>query len=292
MAEVTPPAFLQGSADHPAKLFRRALQGLVREGVTSFNADGDMKVVESSPAAMSVRVQRGGAFVQGDDTTDQGVYFAYNDGYEAITVPAADGTNPRKDIIVAQIKDATEGVAGDTWALELIEGTPAGSPSEPATPASALKLATIDVLAGASSITNARITDRRTGAGPYMGGAAKGIVATSQTRNSTSYGDLATVGPSASVVIGPSGLALVILHAKLDNSGANTSRMSFAVSGATTVAASDVESLAQQGSNTVEASGVFMVTGLTPGTNVFTAKYRVHAGTGTFSNRQITVIPL
>ena len=167
MAEVQPPyAFQTGSIQHPAILFRRALAGIVGEGIASFNSGNkrtpdDLKVTENSPAAMSVIVARGGGYVQGDDVSDQGVYFVYNDGNKVVTVPAADASNPRKDIIVARIKDNTHGVAGDTWALELVAGTPSATPSEPALPASALKLATVDVLALATTITNARITDRR-----------------------------------------------------------------------------------------------------------------------------------
>ena len=46
------------------------------------------------------------------------------------------------------------------------------------------------------------------------------------------------------------------------------------------------------GSNTDQGSATFYVTGLTAGSNTFTAKYRVDAGTGTFANRTIVVIPL
>ena len=46
------------------------------------------------------------------------------------------------------------------------------------------------------------------------------------------------------------------------------------------------------GSNTVQGSATFYVIGLTAGSNTFTAKYRVDAGTGTFANRTIVVIPL
>jgi hypothetical protein len=34
------------------------------------------------------------------------------------------------------------------------------------------------------------------------------------------------------------------------------------------------------------------VTGLTPGSTTFTAKYDVTGGTGTFANRSIVVVPL
>ena len=42
----------------------------------------------------------------------------------------------------------------------------------------------------------------------------------------------------------------------------------------------------------VQASATYLVSGLTAGSNTFTAKYRVDASTGTFVNRNIIVIPL
>jgi putative ribosome biogenesis GTPase RsgA len=74
----------------------------------------------------------------------------------------------------------------------------------------------------------------------------------------------------------------------LNGTSTDASYMSFAVSGASTQGASDslsVETLA--GSSNVGAT--FLVNGLTPGLNTFTANYRVNGGTGTFTNRRITV---
>jgi len=46
------------------------------------------------------------------------------------------------------------------------------------------------------------------------------------------------------------------------------------------------------GTGFVQASATFYVTGLTPGTYTFTAKYRTTGGTATFANRNIIVQPL
>jgi hypothetical protein len=40
------------------------------------------------------------------------------------------------------------------------------------------------------------------------------------------------------------------------------------------------------------ASATSVITGLTPGSNTFTAKYRITGGTGTWRDRDIVVIPL
>lgn len=119
-------------------------------------------------------------------------------------------------------------------------------------------------------------------------------VATSQTTTSTSYTDLTTSGAAVTVTTGT--LALVIIHGKMENNtNAQWAAMGFAVSGATTIAAADTEALmvGNPGANAtmVSHSAVFLVT-LTAGSNTFTCKYRVTGGTGTFSNRKITVVPL
>jgi hypothetical protein len=68
--------------------------------------------------------------------------------------------------------------------------------------------------------------------------------------------------------------------------------MSFAVSGASTVPASDDRALVVAGNDLVRASATSLVTGLTAGSNTFTAQYRVNQGIGTFQVRDIIVIPL
>ena len=127
-------------------------------------------------------------------------------------------------------------------------------------------------------------------------GTTANTVATSQTTTSTTYTDLATTGPAVTVTIPASGNALVILTAsQSDGTNNQGAYMAFAVSGATTRAASDTTARIVKngtGSSAVQGSATFFVTGLTAGSNTFTAKYRVTGGTGTFLNRTIIVIPL
>lgn len=120
-------------------------------------------------------------------------------------------------------------------------------------------------------------------------------VATSQSTSSTGYTDLATVGPAVTANTGTK--ALVHFNASLSNATAtNISYMSFAVSGASTVAASDTKSLSIVNNGTVVGNShgiTFLQEGLTPGSNTFTAKYRSSAATNaTFADRNILVIPL
>ena len=116
----------------------------------------------------------------------------------------------------------------------------------------------------------------------------------SESTASTTYTDLATVGPSVSVATGTE--ALVIISAVLWNATAGSRAITaYAVSGVTTDAANDTRALMNNcgdGSNDLgRFSVVNLHTGLTAGTNVFTMKYRASANTASFDNRTITVIP-
>lgn len=116
-------------------------------------------------------------------------------------------------------------------------------------------------------------------------------VATSQTTTSTTYTDLTTVGPVVNVDTGTK--ALVFLKASILNATSGTlTHMGFAVSGTSTIAASDAFSIDGTTTTAFRIGGAFIVTGLTPGTNTFTAKYRVSAATtGTFADRDLIVLP-
>lgn len=128
-------------------------------------------------------------------------------------------------------------------------------------------------------------------------GAATSSIATSEASAAQTFADLATPGPAVTVDIGANGMALVLVTCRL-GSNSNTSGQAvagFAVSGATTVAAADGDSLIYQVySSGARHQGTFakLVTGLTPGSNTFTMKYRVTSDTGTFLSRRLTVIPL
>lgn len=120
------------------------------------------------------------------------------------------------------------------------------------------------------------------------------IVSASETTTSTSFTDLATTGPSVTVSTGTA--ALVFLSAQIsNNTTGNISLMSYDVTGASTTAASDTFGIMLQagGANQfVRAGHALIHSGLTEGSNIFTAKYRVTATTGTFVDRRINVVPL
>jgi len=119
-------------------------------------------------------------------------------------------------------------------------------------------------------------------------------VDTNESTASTSYTDLTTTGPAVTVTTGTK--AIVHFGAELYNSsGGGRSRVAVAVSGASTIAASDAKALQFESSNAndnLAASRTVMFTSLTAGSNTFTLKYNVATGTGNFLYRHIIVDPL
>jgi hypothetical protein len=113
----------------------------------------------------------------------------------------------------------------------------------------------------------------------------------SSTTTATSYGNLGD-GVSTSVTTTTGTSALVMIYANFFNSGATNTWVSFAVSGATTIAASDSMSLMQNHTGGRRYGTPFYLDGvLNPGSNTFTLKYKVSGGTGTYTTRRIGVIP-
>ena len=116
--------------------------------------------------------------------------------------------------------------------------------------------------------------------------------------NTASYIDLATVGPSVTITTGTT--AIISISTTVQESANDTTQawMSFAVSGASTIPASDTNSIT---CSMTSISGVFgsisrtmKITGLTAGSNTFTAKYKatcLGSGVIQFSNRDLVVYP-
>lgn len=122
------------------------------------------------------------------------------------------------------------------------------------------------------------------------------FVGTSDTTPSTGYTDLGTPGPTVTCVTGTMAWVFTSAFAN-NNTDPSSTSFSHDITGATTSAASDNHRGVYVRDNTGSLSGSrFTVgslrTGLTPGSNVFTMKYKVSGGTGTFSERSIAVLPL
>ena len=96
-------------------------------------------------------------------------------------------------------------------------------------------------------------------------------VSTFESTTSTTYTNLTTVGPSVTLVTGTA--AMISFGAGINTPSGQNANLSFAVSGATTLAASDTNSVAAggvTGGMFVTGSRTMVISGLTAGTNTFT----------------------
>ena len=212
-------------------------------------------VQRAAGANMSVDIGIGDGIVMRSD----GVYGhqVFNDAVENKTVTTADGSNPRRDIVVVYvdygqtpstlISNNTNGVVKSM----IVAGTPAGSPTDPsdATIQSAVgsgnpwfKLARVRVPAGQTSITNSLIDDLRAFAGAKdQPGVVKDFAGTvapagyillyGQTISRTTYADLfAVIGTTYGVGDGSTTFTLPdargrVVAGKDDMGGSSANRL-------------------------------------------------------------------
>lgn len=125
---------------------------------------GDFAVTQNGTPNMSVNVAAGGAFIRGTQNANQGAYHVWNDGTVNLSISAADVTNGRRDLVIAQVRDAFYSGATNDARITVVTGTPAASPADPSLASfpNALVLARITVAAGDTAINTADITDLRT----------------------------------------------------------------------------------------------------------------------------------
>jgi hypothetical protein len=172
MAVITPAIGIQ-EGEHSAQAFRQLLSALVGQDVETFVNGisatgpghgvvraGHLAVTEKAGGAnMSVDVAKGLALITGSSSLAQGVYAFANDATVNLTITAANPTNPRWDLVVAQVRDNDEDSLGQNDArLFVVTGTAAASPADPTVPPSCLVLARVVVPALDTAIANAQIT--------------------------------------------------------------------------------------------------------------------------------------
>ena len=154
----TPPSWLQNGS-HPAENDRLTTQALwATTGIIKSNS---LEVTANSPVGMSVRVASGWAAIVGTTQANMGTYIGYNDAQVTLTVTTADPTNPRIDLVCMTVNDSYYSGATNNVVLQVVAGTPAGSPVTPTLPDNSISLATIAVGAGVTQINTGNITDTR-----------------------------------------------------------------------------------------------------------------------------------
>lgn len=154
-------AYALAAVSQAPEPFRRMLETAYgyRPGIAQA---GDWAVTQNGTPNMTVNVAAGRGLVDGSESSSQGMYFCQSLTTTNLAIATANATNPRRDLVVARIKD-NEYATGPTsaFSLEVITGTAAASPSDPTVPANCLVVARVAVAALASTIVNANITDLR-----------------------------------------------------------------------------------------------------------------------------------
>lgn len=158
MAIRTPPSWLQNGS-HPAENDRLGIQALW--ATTGIIKSDSLAVTANSPVGMSVLVSSGWAAIVGTVQANMGTYQAFNDASVTLAVATANPTNPRIDLVCATVRDAYYTGAYNDIIIQVVAGTPAGSPVAPSLPANSISLATIAVGAAVLSIGSGNITDTR-----------------------------------------------------------------------------------------------------------------------------------
>jgi hypothetical protein len=154
----TPPSWLQNGS-HPAENDRLTTQALW--ATTGIIKSDSLTVTQNSPAGLTVLVSSGWAAIVGTTQANMGTYVGFNDATVTLSISTANPTNPRIDLVCMTVQDAYYTGSLNNVILQVVAGTPAGSPVAPSLPANSISLATVAVGAGATAITNANITDTR-----------------------------------------------------------------------------------------------------------------------------------
>lgn len=150
------PALLDGP-NTDANVLRQMIQ-LLASGAQGVSNDTDLKVTAGSGMVSNLAAGKG--LVNGtQNLVSQGAMTVLNDATVSQTHAAADGTNPRNDLVGIKVEDAFYAGSNRQATPVIITGTPAASPADPATPANWLPSARVRVNAGASSLGT--ITDLR-----------------------------------------------------------------------------------------------------------------------------------
>lgn len=165
MAVRNAPSWLQAGS-HSAEDDRLTLASLLGGSlnqplVSGILAPADLAVTQNGTPNMSVNIASGSAWIVGTESSVQGVYNVTNDAAVNVAIATANGTNPRIDLIVAQVLDDQYSGASHIGQIVAVTGTPAASPSVPATPKNSIVLAQVRVNASVTSILTANITDAR-----------------------------------------------------------------------------------------------------------------------------------
>jgi hypothetical protein len=121
--------------------------------------------------------------------------------------------------------------------------------------------------------------------------AASATVVTSEITTATSFTDLATVGPAATVTVGPLGIAIVSISFWGYITSSAIGYMHYAVSGANAISPDPSRAIKNDSIIQETWTIVDVLTGLTPGSTTFTAKYMIaSSGSANYGFRYLQVV--
>lgn len=114
------------------------------------------------------------------------------------------------------------------------------------------------------------------------------FIGTAQTTASTTYTDLATVGPGVTAQV--DAFAFLFYGAEVTNATNTQNFMAIEVAGGVLPANDNYSMSVQSGGGATKKYGNFLRLNLSPGVYTITAKYRVGGGTATFSQRSLALL--
>jgi hypothetical protein len=146
---------------------------------------GNGDCVVAAASGMNITIAPGTVVVP--NSSGSGSYRVYNPTSQTLTVTTAPvSPNNRIDLVCATVVD--NGNSSSFGEIQIVAGTPAVSPSAPATPTNSIALAQVFVGFGVVSINSGNITDVR----PFT--AAPGGVIVCPSMGSLPGGDVGTIG--------------------------------------------------------------------------------------------------
>ena len=167
-------ALQDASAGESAEKMRRAMYFMLKRGSTVGSVVGGLVAATDlqttyQGAGLKVEISAGECLVANSVSATGSAYYLRLSSASTVTLPAASGSNPRCEAVVAYIKDEAYSGTGNEGLVEVIagnaksgstlgnlEGAP-GQSGGPALPKNVLVLGYCLVPAGATTITNAQI---------------------------------------------------------------------------------------------------------------------------------------